>query len=81
MSFEINTSLSQSQAKFALMLEKAPYLEHMWDLKKREFSLNLVERYLASASCCEQIMCRFYLMVWLNENQFGFDLAEAIKQL
>ena len=81
MDAEINTSLSQSQAKFALMLERAPYLKPLWDLEKREYIPQLIDSYLATASHGEIIMAKFFLGVWMGKDDFDFDLFDAASTL
>ena len=78
---ELHMSMTNEQAEFALMLEKAPYIKHLWDLKERLFIPEKVEQYLATASHGDAIMARFFLGVWRRENEFDFDLFEAVKVL
>jgi len=73
--------LSSDQSDFASMLEKAPYLKHLWDFNDRSFIPENVEAFLNSASHGEAIMARFFLGVWQRENNFNFDLFEAAKTL
>jgi hypothetical protein len=79
---KLNTSLSQEQATFVLLMEQhAPYLLPLWDFEKREYKAAAVESYLNLASHGEQIMARFFLCVWRNDNYFNFDLIEATNTL
>lgn len=77
----LNTTLTPGQAAFALMLEKTPYLKHLWNMEQREYEEELVEQYLGTASHGQVIMARFMLGVWLNNNRFKFDLFEAVAVL
>lgn len=78
---KIMSGLSSEQSDFAAMLEKAPYLKHLWDFNERMFIPEKVEQFLGTASHGEAIMARFYLGVWRRENEFEFDLFEAAKTL
>lgn len=78
---DLNTALSGGQAAFALMLDKAPYLVPLWDMQKREYLPEKIERFLGSASHGEAIMCRFFLSVWRHDNDFQFDAIEAARVL
>ncbi|MEI8659279.1 hypothetical protein [Vibrio sp. Hal054] len=79
---EINSNLSPEQAKFALWVsEKMPYLEHIFDWSKPAYKPDVLESYLGVASHGQQIMARFVVGVWRNENQFGFDLITAVRTL
>ncbi len=75
------TGLSAEQVNFRIMLEKAPYLKPLWDFNERSFIPENVEAFLSSASHGEAIMARFFLGVWQRENDFNFDLFEAVKTL
>lgn len=77
----LNTSLTPGQAAFALMLEKTPYLKPLWNLERREYDQELVERYLGTASHGQAIMARFMLAVWRHNNYYDFDLIEAASVL
>lgn len=73
----LNTSLSQGQAAFALMLEKAPYLQPLWNLEKQEYIPEIFENFLGTASHGQAIMARFFLSVWTHRNDFGFNVIDA----
>lgn len=75
------SGLSAEQTHFMIMLEKAPYLKHLWDFNERGFIPEKVEGFLSSASHGEAIMARFFLGVWQGENNFNFDIFEAAKTL
>lgn len=77
-----NLSLSPEQATFALFLEEnAPYLLHLWDFEKREYKVAAAESYLKIASHGEELMARFFLGVWRNDNFYNFDIFEAVRVL
>lgn len=78
---KLNTSLTPGQAAFALMLEKTPYLKHLWNMERKEYEQELVEQYLGTASHGQAIMARFMLGLWRNNNEFNFDLFEAAAVL
>ena len=78
---ELNTSLSAGQAAFALMLEKAPYLESLWNMREREYLPEKVDQYLETASHGQAIMARFFLGVWRHDNEFNFDLIDSVSVL
>lgn len=73
--------LSPSQAQFAAMLNRAPFLLPLWDMDRAEYIPELVDNYLATASRGEAIMARFFLGVWLSRNQFDFDFTDAAAVL
>lgn len=79
---KLNISLSPGQAAFALFLEEnAPYLLPLWDFEKCEYRVAAVESYLKIASHGEEIMARFFLGVFRNDNFYNFDIFEAAKVL
>lgn len=79
---KLNTTLSQEQAQFAVMLEEfAPYLLHLWNFPKRAYFAEAVDGYLASASPAEAQMARFFLGVWRQDNHYNFNLIEAATTL
>ncbi len=74
--------LSPSQSRFYQLLNKyAPYLLTLWDWQKAELKLEMAQRYLATASHGEAVMCRFAVAVWLGQNDFQFDLVDAAGAL
>lgn len=78
----LNFRLTKEQAAFALLIEQhAPYLLPLWDFEKREYKSAAVDSYLKIASHGEEIMARFFLGVWRNDNYFNFDLIDAAKTL
>ena len=77
----LNTSLTAGQASFALMLEKAPYLESLWNMQEREYIPEKVDHYLETTSHNQAIMARFFLGVWQHDNELNFNLIESVRVL
>ncbi|EIF42795.1 hypothetical protein DOK_12046 [gamma proteobacterium BDW918] len=79
---EINTSLSPSQAHFALWLEEhLPELLTLFDFQEKVYREDVVERYLSTASHGQTIMAQFALGVWLHRNEFEFNFFDAASIL
>lgn len=79
---KLNTSLTSTQARFALWLdERMPYLLPLFNFENAEYLPEAVERYFGVASPGEAIMARFVLGVWLHKNRHGFDMLEAARVL
>ena len=77
-----NRNLSRSQERFnQLLVERAPFLLHLWDIHERAYRPDVVDEFLATASHGEAIVARFFLGVWRNENEFEFDPIEAASVL
>lgn len=76
----IYANVSPSQARFALMLEGAPFLKRYWDLDERTCDVEQLNQAIDYFSHGEQVMARFYLSVWLGDNR-DFDLFEAVRTL
>ncbi|TRY29780.1 hypothetical protein [Aliiglaciecola sp. M165] len=79
---ELNDSLSDSQARFALWLEcKMPELLRFFDFDKKEILHYSLSRYLLCAPRTEKILVRFVALVWIHENEYDFCLVEAARCL
>ncbi len=78
---QTNMKLNDSQTRFALMLKRAPYLAGLWDMSRAEYLPERVENFLGVASHGEAIMARFYLGVWLGQDEFDFDFTDAAAVL
>lgn len=82
MSLNLNTSLSDSQARFFVWLEEsAPYLQSLFDVSNAAYLPDAVDRYLGVASHGQAIMARFVLGVWRHDNHFNFDFTDAAAVL
>ena len=78
----LNTSLSPDQARFALLLEKfRPEVQSLWDMQERSFKPESVEKYLSTCSPSEGIMVKFLLGVWGYDEEYDFNLFQAIRLL
>lgn len=78
----LNTSLSPSQAKYALWIEeKLSFLLPLFDFENRSYKSDEVERFLGVASHGEAIMARFALGIWRHDDQFDFDFIDAAQTL
>lgn len=81
MELDLAKGLSPEQAQFALLLEKhAPYLLHIWDFNKKEYSPELVKSFFGTGSSGEIVMLKFFLAVWLGEDKFNFDITDAASK-
>lgn len=75
-------ALNESRVRFRVWLERnAPQLKSLWDWEEELLSLEAVERYLATASRGDEVMCQFAVGVWTGRNEQGFDLIEAAAVL
>lgn len=76
------SKLTDSQAKFAVWLtEKMPYLLSLFDFEDRIYLDDKVEEYLSIGSSGETVLARFVLSVWRGDNQYDFDVTEAVRTL
>tara|TARA_R110001583_G_scaffold126875_2_gene278459 strand:- start:863 stop:1141 length:279 start_codon:yes stop_codon:yes gene_type:complete len=74
--------MTPDQQIFASWLEEnAPYLMPLFNFEKREYLPEKVERYFSVCSRGEEIMARFFLSVWRNDDHFNFQLIDAVKGL
>ena len=76
-----NFELTPEQRQFKQMLSNYPVLAAYWDFDSRSCDLEAIEKDLGVLSHGEQIMLRFFVNVWLGENQFNFDLIDATRAL
>jgi len=74
-------TLSPEQRQFKQLLDNYPSLTPFWNFGTRDCNLQALESALPAMSHGEQIMARFFVAVWLGENQFGFDLIDASATL
>lgn len=72
--------LTAEQRRFKA-LAVSTKLSHYWDFEKRDCDLQAIEKATGTLSHGEAIMLRFLTAVWLGENQFQFDLIDAVKTL
>lgn len=78
------TSLSPKQIRFFEFMGRSSISELLFsyfDIDKASFKPDFVEQTIDSLSSGEQIMLRFFLGVWRNQNQFDFDLFDAFHSL
>lgn len=70
-------SLTLNQARFEALTR--PYLDiySLWDFDRAEYSPDMAREYLATASHGERVLAKFFIGLWLNENEFDFDLFDA----
>ena len=74
-------TLTPEQRQFKQMLDGYPSLIPFWNFDTRNCDLQALERAIPAMSHGEQIMARFFVAVWLGENQFDFDLIDAAATL
>lgn len=74
-------SRSDEQYRFFKMIKQMPQLAKLWDPFKREYDTEAVDELLGLTSHGTAIMLRFYLGVWRNDNQYEFDLFDAVQTL
>ena len=69
--------LTEGQHRFAEMLLQVPWLADYWDVPNNSYDRDRLEAALGVWSHGEQIMARFFVMVWNGRNEMEFDLADA----
>ena len=74
-------SRSDEQYRFFKMIKQMPNLAKLWDPFKREYDPEAVDELLGVTSHGTAIMLRFFLGVWRNDNQYEFDLFDAVQTL
>ena len=77
---KIQTHLSGSLAKFALLIEPYPWLSRFWDWHKKSCNIEALEKAMGGMSHGERILAQFFLSLWTRENH-GFDMLEAASTL
>lgn len=74
-------TLSPEQRQFKMLLDGFPTLASFWNFESRDCNLPALKKAIPSMSHGEQIMVRFFVAVWLGENQLDFDLIDAAANL
>ncbi len=74
-------TLTPEQRQFKKMINQYPLMASYWDFEKRECDLQAINADIGVLSSGEQHMLRFFVAVWLGENQLKFDLIDATKAL
>ena len=72
---------SNEQTRFFKMIRRMPELADLWDPFKCEYDPEHVDRVLGVTSHGKAIMLRFFLGVWRHDNEYGFDLFDAVSIL
>lgn len=72
---------SEEQLRFFKMIKAMPSIAKLWDPFKREYDPDAVDALLGVTSHGTAIMLRFFLGVWRHDNQYEFDLFEAVRTL
>jgi len=62
-------------------LSECPRLEGYWNFSDRSCDVERLRNDLSVLSRGEVIMAKFFLAVWSGQNDFGFDLIDAVKSL
>ena len=73
--------LSESQHLFFELLARAPWLTPYWNMEERACHIDRLEGAMGSWSHGEQILARFFVMVWFGQNRMDFDLLDAASVL
>jgi len=74
-------SLTESQHRFAELLEQVPWLQPYWDVRQNSYQPDRLASAMEAWAHGEQIMARFFVMVWRGQNVLDFDLADAAAVL
>ncbi len=74
-------TLTDEQRRFKKMLNGYPLMASYWNFEQRECDLQAINADLGVLSHGEAIMLRFFVAVWLGDNQLNFDLIEAARVL
>jgi len=72
---------SEVQTRFFKMIRRMPELAGLWDPFKCEYDPEHVDRVLGATSHGTAIMLRFFLGVWRHDNEYDFDLFDAVAIL
>jgi len=75
-----NINLSSSQARFALWVDKFPWLSKYWNWEKAECDIDTLSDAMGVMSHGEKILAQFFLSVWTHNNH-EFDILEAASTL
>ncbi|MDH5396210.1 MAG: hypothetical protein OEW97_08025 [Gammaproteobacteria bacterium] len=79
---EAFSRLSSGQARFFILLDRVPYLHHLWDIENNEILIGEFEQALGVMSSGEVHMAKFFASLWFHNNtRYGFDLVDAISTL
>lgn len=76
--------LSISQQEFFQLIERcscSDVIMTYFDTGKKQLKIDLVNETMTQLSHGEQIMLKFFIMVWLHRNDFDFDFLEATQTL
>jgi len=77
-------SLTPKQQWFFALIEQSSVSEHVlpfYDKEKRSLRTRELKRLLPAMSSGERIMNKFFAGLWRNENEFDFDIFEAVQSL
>lgn len=74
-------TLTPEQRRFKKMLDAYPLLASYWSFDTRDCDLQAINADIGALSSGEQHMLRFFVAVWLGENQLQFDFIDAVKTL
>lgn len=78
----MNLRLSEEQQRYAAWIEeKMPFLMLLFDFKRREYLPQKVRPFLQTASHGQAIMARFALSVWRHDNNYEFNIVDAVRYL
>jgi hypothetical protein len=79
-----NMPLTLGQQEFFYLIEESSCSETImryFDLEKRQINIEFAKQSIGSLSHGEQIMLKFFAMVWLHRNELEFDFLEAAQTL
>ena len=73
--------LSDEQRRFKALLSVCPRLEGYWDFSDASCDVERLRNDMSVLSSGEEVMAKFFMAVWSGQNDFGFDLIDAVKLL
>lgn len=73
--------INQDKVRFFSALMRYPSLLQLWNLEKIELDVEAAEMYLRCCSAGEALLAKFFFMVWMGDDRYGFNLIEAARKL
>ncbi len=73
-----NPKLTEGQHRFAELLRQFPKIAAYWDVPNNSYDRDRLQSDMGAWSHGEQILTRFFMMVWHNTNkEANFDIVDA----
>lgn len=73
--------MANEYERFWEMLDKCPRISGLWNRETRALDVERLENELGGLSSGEAYMARFLAGVWLNKDDYGFNLIGAMHTL